>query len=183
MPPDYHPSPALVISFQGTPHLLLFGALKRYRERTELVIKAKSKHQSFVPSPAVPLSPRQQTQARALREEIAALRKDAEEAKEQAHRPQNEQEEEEQVQRHQVQAEEDEEDAPVQVEKPQQEPPLSLPEVVDDSATWRRRYEHLAGLLAEQTKGSSEKVSTGDRRERSVGASSTAVIMPFWKQT
>ena len=66
-----------------------------------------------------------------------------------------------------MQAEELEEDAPVQAKQPpQQQLPPPLPEVVDDSATWRRRYEHLAGLLAELTKARSEKVSMGDRRER-----------------
>eukprot|EP00752_Nemacystus_decipiens_P003048 g2825.t1 len=97
------------------------------------------------------------TQARAMREEIAALRKDMGDAKEQTHCGKNNEEEDRQAQIRQVQAEEHEGDAPVQVEQPPQEPPPSLLEAVDDSATWRRRYEHLAGLLAEQTKRSGDK--------------------------
>lgn len=173
-------------------HLLLFGSLEKTQRRI-LIVQARSTSHSFL-SPAVPLSPRQQTQARVLRTEIAALRKDAQDAKEQPNSPQNEEEEEGQAQPQQMHAEEHEGYAVVQLTQPPQERPAvdatvatspppapmaasppSLPEVVDDSATWRRRYEHLAGLLAEQTKRSSDKVSIGERKGGSVGASSTVL--------
>ncbi|CAM9739149.1 unnamed protein product, partial [Ectocarpus sp. 8 AP-2014] len=39
----------------------------------------------------------------------------------------------------------------------EEEPPPTV--VADDTGTWRRRYEHLAGLLAEQTKQNSATAS------------------------
>lgn len=140
------------------------------------------------------LSPRQQTQARALRQEVAALQNEAEKAKGQPRHPQNEEEEPGHVRHQQVHAKEHEGDATAEADQ-RQEPPVadvavtpspptnasaasspSQPEVIGDSTRWRRRYEHLAGLLAEQTKRSSEKVSFGVRVGRSLKALSTVLV-------
>lgn len=58
--------------------------------------------------------------------------------------------------------------AAVQVKQPTKETgtevtvsPLPPPAIVDDGQMWRRRYEHLASLLAAQTKQDIAKVSWG----------------------
>lgn len=101
-----------------------------------------------------------------LRNEVAAFRQEAENAKENLRLQR-----EEHISINKV-----EKDTPPALDQQQEQlqpPPLSPPAVIedtrpspkveeavvaDDSATWRRRYEHLAGLLTEQAKELSGKV-------------------------
>ncbi|CAM9487961.1 unnamed protein product, partial [Ectocarpus fasciculatus] len=116
-------------------------------------------------------------QVRMLRKEAGALRQEAQDAKEQARLQQQHQEEI----GHQEEMAESAEGTPpqaVEVNPPlqeeviaiaahpsppaaaEEEPPSPAPIVIaDDTGTWRRRYEHLAGLLAKQTKQNSAMAS------------------------
>lgn len=105
-----------------------------------------------------------------LRKEVGALRQEAQDAKEQA-RPQQQHQEEMAEAAEGMHAQAVEASPPPQEDviaiaaspsppaSAEEEPPSPAPIVVaDDTGTWRRRYEHLAGLLAEQTKQNSAMV-------------------------